>query len=60
MKFTSLLQPSHATSIHSGVFEGSLDNGFFFFFWGEFFCHLVTKKLGMTHINDFVKKKMTK
>ncbi len=28
MKFTSLLQPFHATSIHSGVFVGSLDNGF--------------------------------
>jgi hypothetical protein len=54
MKFTSLLQPFHATSIHSGVFVGSLDNGFFrpmneiyltffFFFWGEFFCYFVTK-----------------
>jgi hypothetical protein len=36
MKFTSILQPFHATSIHSGVFVGSLDNDFFFFFWVNF------------------------
>ncbi len=36
MKFTSLLQPFHATSIHSGVFVGSLDNDFFFFFFSFF------------------------
>ncbi len=42
------------------MFVGSLDNGFFFFFLGEFFCHFVTKKLGMTHTNDFCEKKSDK
>jgi hypothetical protein len=27
---------------------------------GEFFCHFVTKKLGMTHTNDFCEKKKKK
>ncbi len=47
MKFTSLLQPFYATSIHSGVFVGSLDNVVvvvvFFFFCGEFFATLWQK-----------------
>jgi hypothetical protein len=30
---------------------------FFFFFWGELFCHFVSKKLGKTQTNGFCKKK---
>ncbi len=57
---TSLLQQFHATSIHSGVFVSSLDNGFCFFFFFFFFdlrwifLPLCDKKLGMTHTNDFL------
>jgi hypothetical protein len=45
MKFTSLLQPFHATSIHSGVFVGFVRQRFFFLFLGWIFLPLCDKKI---------------
>ncbi len=71
MKFTSLLQPFHATFIHSGVFVGSLDNGFlrpmnenknirfffFFFFFGVNFSATLWQKIRYDSYKWFLWKK---